>query len=84
MEGRTARAVRLQQHVRKGSSQAVHELCAAARTAVPITAPSNSREHFTQHHVDLRPAAGPPSHPKTITCHRETHSALPSNTYVLF
>ena len=38
MEGRAARVVRLQQHVRKGSSQAVHELCPASRTAVPITA----------------------------------------------
>lgn len=79
MEGRAASVIRLQQHVRNRSSQAVHELCPTSGTAVPITALWNSGERFTQHHVDLQLSAGPPSHPKTITCHRETRSRLPSN-----
>lgn len=83
-EGRAARVIMLQQHVRKGSSQAVHEFCPASRTPVPVTALSNSRERFTPHHVDLQPSAGPPSHPKTIMCHCKTHSAPPFNKYVLF
>lgn len=82
MEGRSTRVVRLRQHMRKGSSQAVHELCPASRSAV--TALMNFRERFTPHHVDLQPSAGPPSHPKTITCRCKTHSAPLSNTYMLF
>ena len=34
--------------------------------------------------TDLQPSAGPHRHPKTITCHCKTCSALPSNTYMLF
>lgn len=35
---RVVRVIRLHQHMRKGSSQTVHELCPASSTAVPITA----------------------------------------------
>lgn len=73
-EGKAARVIRLQQHMRKGSIQ----------DSSTITALLNSKEHFIPHYVDPQSSAGSPSDSKTIMCHHKTCSALPFNTCMLF